>query len=186
MLPLEHPDRIQVAFDDQRLVANAGLLLPTILALRLGLGELVDRHVDLGDAPGRANPGDKLMTLMASALAGGDCIDDADALRSGGTARVLGCMVKAPSTLGTFLRSFRWGHVRQLDRVSRELLARAWAAGSRTRRRAADHRPRFHHLRDLRPGQRGSPPPRLHRPAGLSSVAGHCRWHRRRADGPAS
>ena len=70
------------------------------------------------------------MTLVASALAGGDCIDDADALRSGGTARALGCMVKAPSTLGTFLRSFRWGHVRQLDRVSRELLARAWAAGA--------------------------------------------------------
>ena len=68
------------------------------------------------------------MTLVASALAGGDCIDDADALRAGGTARVLGCVVKAPSTLGTFLRSFRWGHVRQLDRVSRELLARAWAA----------------------------------------------------------
>ena len=130
MLPLEYADRIHVAFDDHRLVANAGLLLPARLALRLGLGELVDRHVDLGDAPGRANPGDKLMTLVASALAGGDCIDDADALRSGGTARVLGCTVKAPSTLGTFLRSFRWGHVRQLDRVSRELLARAWAAGA--------------------------------------------------------
>ena len=70
------------------------------------------------------------MTLVASALAGGDCIDDADALRSGGTAGVLGCVVKAPSTLGTFLRSFRWGHVRQLDRVSRELLARAWSAGA--------------------------------------------------------
>ncbi len=71
------------------------------------------------------------MTLVASALAGGDCIDDADALRAGGTARVLGCVVKAPSTLGTFLRSFRWGHVRQLDRVGRELLAKAWAAGAR-------------------------------------------------------
>ena len=129
MLPLEHPDRIHVAFDDHRLVANAGLLLPASLALRLGLGELVDQHVDLGDAPGRANPGDKLLTLVASALAGGDCIDDADALRSGSTGRVLGCVVKAPSTLGIFLRSFRWGHVRQLDRVSRELLARAWAAG---------------------------------------------------------
>ena len=70
------------------------------------------------------------MTLVASALAGGDCIDDADALRAGGTARVLGCVVKAPSTLGTFLRSFSWGHVRQLDRVGRELLARAWAAGA--------------------------------------------------------
>ena len=128
MLPREHSDRIHVAFDDHRLVANAGLLLPSSLALRLGLGELVDKHIDLGDAPGRANPGDKLLTLVASALAGGDCIDDADALRSGGTARVLGCVVKAPSTLGTFLRSFRWGHVRQLDRVSREMLARAWAA----------------------------------------------------------
>ena len=60
----------------------------------------------------------------------GYCIDDADALRCGGTARVLDCTVKAPSTLGTFLRSFRWGHVRQLDRVSRELLARAWSAGA--------------------------------------------------------
>ena len=70
-----------------------------------------------------------MLTLVASALAGGGCIDDADALRAGRTSSVLGCMVKAPSTLGTFLRSFRWGHVRQLDRVSPELLARAWAAG---------------------------------------------------------
>ena len=130
MQPLEHPDGIHIAFDDHRLVANAGLLLPASLALRLGLGELVGQHVDLGDAPGRANTGDKLMTLIASALAGGDCIDAADALRSGSTGLVLGCVVKAPSTLGTFLRSFRWGHVRQLDRVSRELLARAWAAGA--------------------------------------------------------
>ena len=130
MLPLEYPYRIHVAFDDHRLVANAGLLLPATLALRLGLGEVVDRYLDLGNAPGRANTGDKLLTLVASALAGGDCIDDADALRSGGTASVLGSVVKAPSTLGTFLRSCRWGHVRQLDRVSRELLARTWAAGA--------------------------------------------------------
>ena len=130
MLPPERPDRIQIAFDDHRLVANAGLLLPVTLAHHLGLGELVDRHVDLGDSPGRANAGDKLLTLVASALAGGDCIDDADALRAGGTERVLGCVVKAPSTLGTFLRSFRWGHARQLDRVSRELMTRAWAAGA--------------------------------------------------------
>ena len=129
MLSPERPNHIHVAFDDPRLVANAGLVLPATLAQRLGLGELVDRHLDLGDAPGRANAGDKLMTLVASALAGGDCIDDADALRCGGTGRVLGCALKAPSTLGTFLRSFRWGHVRQLDRVSRELLVRAWAAG---------------------------------------------------------
>ena len=117
MLPRHHPDRIRIAFDDHRLVANAGLILPATLAQHLGLPQLVDRHLDLGRAPGRANTGDKLMTLVASALAGG-------------TARTLGGTVKAPSTLGTFLRSFRWGHVRQLDRVSRELLARAWKAGA--------------------------------------------------------
>ena len=130
MLPRNHPDRIKIAFDDHRLVSNAGLFLPATLALHLGLSQLVQQRLDLGDAPGRANTGDKIMTLVASALAGGDCIDDADALRAGGTAGVLDCLVKAPSTLGTFLRSFRWGHVRQLDRVSRELLARAWAAGA--------------------------------------------------------
>ena len=130
MLPRHHPDRIRIAFDDHRLVANAGLILPATLARRLGLPQLVQQCFDLGNAPGRANTGDKMMTLVASALAGGDCIDDADVLRTGGTARTLGGTVKAPSTLGTFLRSFRWGHVRQLDRVSRELLARAWAAGA--------------------------------------------------------
>ena len=130
MLPRNHPDRIRIVFDDHRLVANAGLLLPATLARHLGLRELVDHHLDLGGAPGRANTGDKLLTLVASAMAGGDCIDDADVLRTGGTACTLGGTVKAPSTLGTFLRSFRWGHVRQLDRVSRELLARAWAAGA--------------------------------------------------------
>ena len=130
MLPPERPDRIQIAFDDHRLVANAGLLLPVTLAQRLGLSQLVDHHVDLGRAPGRANTGDQMMTLVASALAGGDCIDDADVLCTGGTASAIGCVVKAPSTLGTFLRSFRWGQVRQLDRVSRELLAQAWAAGA--------------------------------------------------------
>ena len=111
MLSRNHPDRIQITFDDRRLVANAGLLLPATLARHLGLPELVQQRLDLGDAPGRANAGDKMMTLVASALAGGDCIDDADVLRTGGTACTLGGTVKAPSTLGTFLRSFRWGHV---------------------------------------------------------------------------
>ena len=106
MLPRKHLDRIQIAFDDHRLVANAGLMLPATLARRLGLPQLADRCLDLGCAPGRANTGDKLLTLVASAppfsrgqaLAGGDCIDDADVLRTGGTASVLGCVVKAPST----------------------------------------------------------------------------------------
>ena len=129
MLPQNNPDRIRILFDDRRLVANAGLFLPATLTQHLGLRELVDHHLDLGGVPGRANTGDKMLTLVASALAGGDCIDDAGALRAGGTVGVLGCVVKAPSTLGTFLRSFRWGHVRQLDRVSRQLLARAAGAG---------------------------------------------------------
>ena len=123
-------DRLAVAFDGTQLVADAGLVLPATLAAHLGLRELVNRHLDLGRTPGQANRGDKLLTLVTSALAGGDCIDDATALRAGGTEAVLGFRVKAASTLGTFLRSFRFGHVRQLDRVSRELLTRAFAAGA--------------------------------------------------------
>ena len=96
MLPRHHPDGIRIAFDDHRLVANAGLILPATLALRLGLPQLVQQRLDLGNAPGRANTGDKVMTLVASALAGGDCIDDADALRAGGTARVLGFRLHLP------------------------------------------------------------------------------------------
>ena len=123
-------DRLGISFDDERLVAQAGLLLPATLAVHLGLRELVDEHLDLGAAAGRAHAGDKFVTLVMSALAGGDSIDDANALRAGGTGRVLGYTLKAASTLGTFLRSFRWGHVRQLDAVSRQLLTRAWAAGA--------------------------------------------------------
>ena len=147
MLPLGSPDRIHVAFDDHRLVANAGLLLPVTLAHHLGLGELVDRHVDLGDAPGRANPGDKLLTLVASALAGGDCIDDADVLRTGRTASAIGCVVKAPSTLGTFLRSFRWGHVSPSWSTGEPWSKRLGpvAAGAGHGRHAlVDHRPGLH------------------------------------------
>jgi hypothetical protein len=123
-------DRLDTAFDDDRLVPDAGLILPATLAHHLGLKGLVDEHLDLGPKPGRANAGDKVLTLVMSALAGGDHIDHANALRAGDTGRVLGFTVKAASTLGTFLRSFRWGHVRQLDRVSRELLHRAWTAGA--------------------------------------------------------
>jgi hypothetical protein len=123
-------DRLDVIFDDEHLVANAGLMLPATLAQHLGLRELLDGHVDLGDARGRAHVGHKAMTLIHSALAGGDSIDDADALRAGETQAALGHGVFAPSTLGTFLRSFSWGHARQLDTVSKKLLARAWSAGA--------------------------------------------------------
>ena len=67
MLPLDHPDRIQITFDDHRLVNNAGLILPATLAQHLGLPQLVQECLDLGDAPGRANTGDKMLTLVASA-----------------------------------------------------------------------------------------------------------------------
>jgi hypothetical protein len=118
-------DRVEVSFDDDRLVADAGLILPATLSQHLGLKDLFDRHVDLGGAPGGANVGHKAMTIVHSVLAGGDCIDDAAGLRAGGTEEVLGHELRAPSTLGTFLRSFTFGHARQLDQVSRDLLNRA-------------------------------------------------------------
>ena len=140
MLPRNHPDRIQITFDDRRLVANAGLLLPATLARHLGLPELVRQRLDLGDAPGRANTSDKMMTLVASALAGGDCIDDADVLRTGGTASTLGGTVKAPSTLGTFLPAQLPVGPRPSTRPGEPRVAGPGLAGrGGTRRRAPDH-----------------------------------------------
>jgi hypothetical protein len=123
-------DALRVVFDDDRAVANAGLILPATLAGRLGLEGLIDEGVRLGDRAGAARPGRKVMTLVHAILAGAGCIDDCQLLRSGETEAVLGHRVMAPSTLGTFLRAFTFGHVRQLDRVSEQALARAWAAGA--------------------------------------------------------
>jgi hypothetical protein len=123
-------DRIQVNFDDDHAVANAGLIQVATLASHLGLSELFDACVDLGSAPGHANVGLKAMTLVYSALSGGDCIDDAGAMRVASTPEVLGQSVRAPSTLGTFLRSFTWGHVSQVDTVLDEMICRGWAAGA--------------------------------------------------------
>ena len=123
-------DRLEVTFDDPRAVANGGLVLPMTLADRLGLKELVDKNVHLGDAPGHANVGQKAMALVASALVGGDSIDDAGVLRTGRADALLGRWVPAPSTLGTFLRSFSWADARSLDKVAGELLKRAWSAGA--------------------------------------------------------
>src|SRR5437899_598333 len=93
-------DRVEVSFDDDRLVADAGLMLAATLSQHLGLKDLLDRHVDLGGAPGRANVGHKAMTVVHSVLAGGDCIDDAAGLQAGGTEEILGHELRAPSTLG--------------------------------------------------------------------------------------
>jgi hypothetical protein len=123
-------DGVQVAFDDRRAVADAGVVLPATLAGRLRIETLVNATVDLGDRPGAANPGAKVMTLVSAMALGADCIDDCDILRSGRTGQILGHAVVAPSTLGTFLRSFTFGHVRQLDRVLGEALRRAWATGA--------------------------------------------------------
>jgi Transposase DDE domain group 1 len=130
-MPSSHsPDRLVVAFDDTHAIANAGLLLPATLAERLGIEAVVDALVDLGGRPGAHRPGRKTLTLIHAIIAGADCIDDADLLRTGSTAHVLGHRVMAPSTLGTFLRGFTFGHVRQLDRVAETVLARAWAGGA--------------------------------------------------------
>jgi hypothetical protein len=118
-------------FDDDHAIAFAGLIQTATLARQMGLRQLLDERVCLAGTPGGANAGHKAMTLIHSALAGGECIDDAEALRAGATQAVLGHEVRAPSTLGTFLRSFTWGHVRQLDWVAGKALTRAWAAGAR-------------------------------------------------------
>lgn len=122
------PDRLRVVFDDPALVANAGLILVATLTARLGLEALIDATVRLGR--GGFAPGRKVLTLVHAMVAGGSYIDHTDVLRSGATARVLGHRVMAPSTVGTFLRAFTFGHVRQLDTVIAETIRRAWAAGA--------------------------------------------------------
>ena len=122
-------DRLEVSFDDPNLVANAGLLLTATLAERLDLEAMIDSTVKLGDRVGGARPGRKVLTLAHAMIAGGTHIDHADMLRAGSTASVLGHRVMAPSTLGTFLRSFTFGHVRQLEAVNGRALERAWASG---------------------------------------------------------
>ena len=125
MTTLQSPSRLAVAFDDDHAVANAGLALVGVLSERLGLEELAEEAISIAPFPGR-----RVATLVHALVAGASCIDDADVLRSGSTASVLSHRVMAPSTFGTFLRSFTFGHVRQLDRVSELLLARAWSLGA--------------------------------------------------------
>jgi Transposase DDE domain group 1 len=123
-------DRLVVTFDDEHAVANAGLVLAATLAARLGLEVSANELIDLGAVAGAARPGRKVMTLVHGMLAGGDCIDDVDVLRAGATGAVLDHRVMAPSTCGTFLRAFTFGHVRQLDRWSETALGAAWSAGA--------------------------------------------------------
>jgi Transposase DDE domain group 1 len=123
-------DQLDICFDDTHAIASAGLLLPATLAERLGIAQAADQLIDLGERPGAPHPGAKLLTLVHTMVAGGDCIDDVDVLRCGSTSQVLGHRVLAPSTVGTFLRCFTFGHTRQLDRLGEQILTRAWAAGA--------------------------------------------------------
>ena len=122
-------DRIDATFDDPNLVADAGLLLVATLTQRLGLEALINATVRLIGRVGGARPGRKVLTLVHAMIAGGTHIDHADILRAGSTAGVLGHRVMAPSTIGTFLRSFTFGHVRQLEAVVGTTLERAWGLG---------------------------------------------------------
>ena len=122
-------ERVDVIFDDDTLVADAGLILPATLMVRLGLEQLINATVRLVDRVGGAHPGRKVLTVVAAILAGATHIDHAHRLRAGATQRVLPFRVMAPSTLGTFLRSFTFGHIRQLDAVIAETFRRAWSLG---------------------------------------------------------
>jgi hypothetical protein len=122
------PDGVQVEFDDERMVADAGVMLFATLARRLGVEVLAGRVVRLrGDRPGAANAGRKVMAVVYAMVLGADSIDDTGVLRA---ARLVGGWVPAPSTLGTFLRAFTFGHVRQLDKLLGAALERAWKAGA--------------------------------------------------------
>jgi hypothetical protein len=124
-------DGLRVEFDDQRAVSDAGVMLVATLAERLGVEALAGRLVRLRrDRPGAANAGRKVIALLFAMVLGADSIDDCELLRAGRTRRLLGGWIPAPSTLGTFLRAFTFGHVRQLDALLGESLVRAWRAGA--------------------------------------------------------
>lgn len=123
-------DRIDATFDDPNLVANAGLLLVATLVQRLGLEALINDRVRLDGRVGGSRPGRKVLTMVHTLVAGHSHIDHVDVLRAGATEAVLGHRVMAPSTVGTFLRSFTFGHIRQLDAVIAETIRRVWALGA--------------------------------------------------------
>ncbi|MHB1732254.1 MAG: IS1380 family transposase [Ferrimicrobium acidiphilum] len=123
------PAAIEVTFDDENLVANAGLLLVSTLASKLGLADVITDKVDLTGRVGGANPASKSLTLIHAMVAGASHIDHVDMLRSGASSKLLPFRVAAPSTLGTYLRSFTSCHVRQLDEVIEAELTKAWSFG---------------------------------------------------------
>ena len=123
-------DGLEAVFDDGSLVADGGLLLAGTVMSRLGLEALIDDTVRLDGRVAGSGSGRKVLSLVASMLVGGCCIDDVQRLRSGSAAAVLPFAVVAPSTAGSFLRSFTFGHVRQLDKAAELGLVRAWSVGA--------------------------------------------------------
>jgi hypothetical protein len=115
------PIKTHASFDDPNLVSRAGLVPVMALAERAGLPGLVRRQVKIAARTG-VNADLKIGCLVAGMAAGADSIDDMDVLRHGAMTELFDG-IRAPSTLGSFLRSFTWGNVRQLEKVSRELLA---------------------------------------------------------------
>jgi hypothetical protein len=113
--------RTHASFDDPNLVSHAGLVPVMALAQHAGLGDLVAGHVRPGGECG-VNPHLKVACLVAGMAAGADSIDDMDLLRHGAMSTLFGG-VRAPSTLGSHLRSYTWGNVSQLEKASREFLA---------------------------------------------------------------
>jgi DDE family transposase len=112
--------KIHATFDDPNLVSRAGLVPVMALAQRAGLAALVDEHVRIG-RPCGVNPQLKAPAIVAGMIGGADSIDDLGLLRHGAMGALFGG-VRAPSTLGSFLRSFTWGNVLQLGKVSRVVL----------------------------------------------------------------
>ena len=185
MLPRNHPDRIRVSFDDHRLVANAGLLLPATLAQHLGLRELVDHHLDLGGAPGRANTGDKMLTLVAPRWRAATA--STTPMRCAPVGRPAPWAARSRRHPPWAPSCAVFAGATSVTGPGEPGVAGTRLAGRRrTRRLALDHRPGLNHLRDLRTGQGRGTPPRLYRQAGLSPAAGCRRRHRRRADVPAA
>src|SRR5262245_34390132 len=120
-MQLSHsPGSISARFDDPNLVSSSGLVPVVALAQAAGLRELADEHLSVPTDRG-ANAGLKVCSLVAGMVGGADSIDDMALLRHGGMGRVF-ARAYAPSTLGSFLRSFTFGHVRQLDAVGSRLL----------------------------------------------------------------
>ena len=113
--------KIHASFDDPNLVSRAGLVPVMALAERAGLGELVAEHVRPGQRCG-VNAQVKVPCLVAGMVAGADSIDDLDVLRHGALPGLFGGL-RAPSTLGSFLRAFTWGNVLQLQKIHRQFLA---------------------------------------------------------------